>query len=99
MLWVKDHDLFEIKSVRFPTAGVLTFKLVTGDSKWFVVSGYIAPGDDKTVAKLGKRIDQRPEGYKVLLLGDLNASLHTPMTEREDAIVDMTDEFNLIGTN
>ncbi len=95
MLWVEDHYLFEIESIRFPTADVLTFKLITGDSKWFVVSGYIAPGDDKTVTELRKRIDQRPEGYKALLLGDLNASLRTPMTEREDAIADMTDEFNL----
>ncbi len=82
LLWVEDHNLFKIKSVRFPTADVLTFKLVAGDSKWLVVSGYIVPGDDKTVAKLRKRIDQRPEGYKTLLLGDFNASLRTPMTER-----------------
>ena len=95
LLWVEDHDLFEIESVRFPTPDVLTFKLVTGDSKWFVVSGYIAPTDNKTGDEIRKRIDQRPDGYKTLLLGDFNASLCVPMTARGDNIADMADEFNL----
>ena len=63
LLWVEDHDLFEIESVRFPTADVLTFQLITGDSKWFVVSGYIAPGDKETVVEMRKRIEQRPTGF------------------------------------
>ena len=92
LLWVEDHDLFEIESVRFPTPDVLTFKLVTGDSKWFVVSGYIAPTDNKTGDEIRKRIDQRPDGYKTLLLGDFNASLRVPMTARDDNIADMADD-------
>merc|ERR1712127_92341 len=94
LLWVEDHDLYEIENVKFPTADVLTFRLITGDSKWFVASGYIAPSDVDTVDELQKRIDQRPEGFRTLLLGDLNASLRVPMMAREDAIVDMTDDFN-----
>ncbi len=33
LLWVKGHNLFKIESVGFPTADILTFKLVTGDDK------------------------------------------------------------------
>ncbi len=65
------------------------------DTKWYVVSGYIVPGDEETVVEMQKRIEQRPVGFKVLLLGDLNVSLKMPMSTREDAIANMADKYNL----
>ncbi len=64
LLWVEDHDLFEIKGIHFPTADILTFQFITGDSKWFIVSEYIAPGDEETVIKMQKRLSNIPWGSR-----------------------------------
>ncbi len=69
MQWVEDHDLYEIKNIWFLTTEFLTFLLITGNNKWFVSSGYIAPSDVDMVNELLKRKDQWLTGYCTLLLG------------------------------
>ena len=96
LVWIEDHEAFEVEAADFRTPNVLTFELVTGGDRYFVVGCYIAPTDTETVNHVRAAWDSCPEGCIPLLLGDLNASLRDPVSPRDDAIADMTDEADII---
>ena len=96
LVWIEDHDAFEVEAANFCTPNVLTFELVTGGDRYFVVGCYIAPTDTETVNHVRAAWNACPEGCIPLLLGDLNASLWDPVSPRDDAIADMTDEANIV---
>jgi hypothetical protein len=43
LLWEEGHQDFEVKAVTIASPNLLTFQLVTGEERYFVVGAYIPP--------------------------------------------------------
>ncbi len=78
---------------------VLTFELVTGQMRFFVVGAYIPPSDLGTMlGHIRQAWSECPRGCEPLLIGDLNANLINPRDEREDGIAKQVDAMDLANT-
>jgi hypothetical protein len=82
LLWEEDHQGFEVEAVRVLSPNLLTFQLVTGGGRFFVMGVYIPPGDMTGVDDLRTAWASCPVDCSPLLLGDLNIDLRDPLTER-----------------
>jgi len=52
LLWEKDHRDFEVEAVQVRSPNLLTFQLVTGEERYFVMGAYIPPADTTGVDDL-----------------------------------------------
>jgi hypothetical protein len=43
LIWRQDHDGFKVKAVRLATPNLLTFQLVTGYKRFYVMEIYFTP--------------------------------------------------------
>jgi hypothetical protein len=96
LLWTAEHQDFEVEAVKIASPNVLMFQLVTGGVQFFVMGAYIPPADTMGVDDLCPAWAHCPTDCKPLLLGDLNIDFGSPQTKREEAIVDLLDEINLV---
>ena len=96
-LFWRENELYEVEEVATRGPNVLTFELVTGQMRYFVVGAYIPPSDlGTTLAHIQQAWSECPRGCEPLLLGDLNANLINPRDEREDGIAEQTDIMNVV---
>jgi hypothetical protein len=96
LLWRESENMgFLVEAVSIVSPNVLTFQLVTGGVRFFVMGAYIPPADTTGVDDLRDAWDKCPANCKPLLLGDLNINFGSPRSEREEIIVDLLDEINL----
>ena len=77
----------------------MTFQLTTGDEQFYVIGIYFPPNCSKGVDDLRSAWDACRLGCKSIVLGDLNINFGFPRDEREEVIVDLLDEINLIDTS
>ena len=96
LLWQKNHQDFEVEAIRILTPNLLTFQLVTGEDRFFVMGAYISPTDTTGVDDLRTAWATRPANCKPLLMGDLDIDLRNPRSEREEAIADFLDDINVV---
>ena len=85
-MW-RNHGGFEVEETKIVHANVLTFQLVVGAVRFYVVGCYIPPSN---------ALAQRPKGCKPLLIGDLNIDLEYPRDERDDEVAEECDANNLV---
>ncbi len=52
LLWEEGHQGFEIEAVTIVSPNLLTFQLVTGEERYFVMAAYIPPSDTTGVDDL-----------------------------------------------
>ena len=96
LLWRESEALgFLVEAVNVVSPNVLTFQLVTGGVRFFVMGAYIPPADTTGVDDLRSAWDKCPANCHPLLLGDLNINFGSPRSEREEIIVDLLDEIGL----
>jgi hypothetical protein len=95
LLWEEGHQDFEVEAVTIVSPNLLTFQLVTGEDRYFVMGVYIPPADTTGVDNLCVAWASRPTNWKPLLLGDFNIDLGTPRTEREEIIADFLGKINV----
>ncbi len=97
-LFWRDNDLYEIKESKICGPNVLSFKLVTGKTRFYVVGAYLPPSDPGTALMHVKQAwKECPNGCKPILLGDLNANILFPCDERQDAITEMCNSMALLS--
>jgi hypothetical protein len=72
LLWTAGHQDFEVEAVKIASPNVLTFQLVTGGVRFFVIGACIPPADTMGVDDLRAAWATCPSMCKPLLLGDLN---------------------------
>jgi hypothetical protein len=85
LLWRESENLsFLVEAVNVVSPNVLTFRLVTGGVRFFVMGAYIPPADTTGVDDLRDAWDRRPANCKLLLLGDLNINFRSLRSEREE---------------
>jgi hypothetical protein len=80
LLWQPDHEGFEVEAARVVTPNLITFQLVTGDERYYVMGIYIPPNDaggETTFERHGKRarLTAAPSSWATL-----TSMLNTPVT-------------------
>ena len=97
LLWRELEDQgFLVEAAHIVSPNVLTFQLITGEDRFYVIGAYISPADTAGVDDLCVTWAQCPPNCKLLLLGDLNFDFWAPKTEREEIIADFINQMNLV---
>ncbi len=96
LLWRENHPGVEVEAARILAPNLLTFQLVTGDEQYYCMGVYIPPHDIMGAEDLRSAWDACPDGCIPIILGDLNIDFRDPHDEREEQIINLLDEINLI---
>jgi hypothetical protein len=99
LLWNKGHASFEVEAAKIVTPNLLTFQLVTGYKQFYAMGIYIPPNDTTGVDALCKAWASCPANCIPLVLGNLNVNFEHPRDMREEQIIDLLDEINLVDTS
>ncbi len=90
LLWEEGHQDFEVEAVAIASLNLLTFQLVTGEERYFVMGAHIPPADTTGVDDLRVAWAARPTNCKPLLLGELNIDFRAPRTGRRSLRISST---------
>jgi hypothetical protein len=74
---------------------VLSFQLILGATRWYIVGCYIPPTNLTTLTHVNEAWRECPKGCHPILLGDLNVNLAALCNERNDTIADQVDAMVL----
>ena len=99
LVWKEGHNSFEVEAATVVTANLLTFQLVTGYERFYVMGIYIPPNDTTGVDALRQAWEACPADCVPLVMGDLNINFEHPRDAREDDIADLLDEINLVDSS
>jgi hypothetical protein len=99
LLWNKGHSSFEVEAAKIITPNLLTFQLVTGYERFYVMGTYIPPNDTTGVDALRKAWASCPANCIPLVLGDLNVNFEHPRDAQEEQIINLLDKINLVDTS
>jgi hypothetical protein len=95
LIWREDHDGFEVNAARPLILNLLTFQLVRGDKRYYVMRIYIPPNCTTGVDDLRVAWEACPTDCTPLVVWDLNICFEDPADNRVDAIVDLLEEINI----
>jgi hypothetical protein len=93
LIWREDHDGFEVKAVRPLTPNLMSFQLVTGNKRFYIMGIYIPPNCTLGVDNIRVAWEACPTDCTPLIVGDLNIRFEDPTNNRADAIVDLLEEI------
>jgi hypothetical protein len=91
--------LLRSKRQKIATPNLLSFQLVTGYKRFYVMGTYIPPNDTMGVDALHEAWASCPANSVPLVLGDLNVNFEHPQDAREEQIIHLLDEINLVDTS
>ncbi len=94
IIWREDHDGFEVKAVWPLTPTVMSFQLVTGDERYYIMGIYIPPICTLGVDDISVAWEACPTDCTPLVIGDLKIWFEDSANDRADAIVDLLEEIN-----
>jgi hypothetical protein len=95
LLWKEGDSRFEVESVAFRNGpNIVTFQVVTGDRRYYVVGTYIPPNCHLGVDEVRAALEACLTGCIPIVMGDLNTNVGFPRDEREEVIADLLDEYN-----
>jgi hypothetical protein len=94
LIWREDHNGFEVEAVRPLTPNLMSFPLVTGNERFYVMGIYIPPNCTLGVDDLRVAWEACPANCTPLVVRDLNIWFEVPADKRADAIVDLLEEIN-----
>ena len=95
-LFWRESDLFEVEAERSWGANVISFQLVTGLGRYYVIGGYIPPSDMSPLSEVKEAWKHCPKGAQPIWLGDLNADIEYPKSERDVAIAEQAAAMDLV---
>ncbi len=96
-LFWRTSETYEIKEVELHRPNVLSFQLVLGTTRWYIIGCYIPPTDLTTLTHVDEAWWACPKGCLLILLGDLNVNLAALRNERDDTIPKQVDAMALIN--
>jgi hypothetical protein len=94
LIWREDHDGFKVEAVRPLTPNLMSFQLVTGDERFYVMGIYIPSNCTSGMEDLRVAWGACPADCTPLVVGDLNIWFEDPTNNRVDAIVDLLEKIN-----
>ena len=74
-LFWRASESYEIEEVELRGPNVLSFQLVLGAARWYIVGCHIPPNDLTTLTHVKQAWQACPRGCLPILLGDLNVNL------------------------
>jgi hypothetical protein len=95
-LFWRTSETYEIDEVELHGPNVLSFQLVLGATRWYIIGCYIPPTDLTTLTHVDEAWQACPKGCLPILLGDLNVNLAAPRNERDNTITKQVDAMVLI---
>jgi hypothetical protein len=95
-LFWRTSETYEIKEVELRGPNMLSFQLVSGATRWYIVRCYIPPTNVTTLTHIKQEWLACPKGCFPNLLGDLNINLAAPRSKCEDTITEQVDTMALI---
>ena len=101
LVWDDNHAGFEVEEVKERHPNVLSFELVTGNARFYVVGCYIPPSSLESLEPVRRALEDAPadERVRTMVWGDLNVSLDIPISERDEAVADVVDGEDLIDVS
>ncbi len=96
LLWKENCREYKVESVHDITPNLLTFQLVTGDEQFYCMGVYIPPTDTMGVEDPGAAWEACPAGCIPLVLRDLSIDFRDPRSKREELIVNLLDNINVV---
>jgi hypothetical protein len=99
LLWKKKCGEYEVKLAPIVTPNLLTFQLVTGDKQFYCMGVYIPPTDTMGVEDLWAVWEACPVGCTPLVLGDLNINFSDPRNKREELIINLLNDINVVDAS
>ncbi len=94
-VWKEGHSSFQVEVARVVTPNLLTFQLVMGYKRFYVMGIYTPLNDTTGVDVLWAAWNACPDGCAPIVMGDLNICFKHPRNEREEAITNLLDKINL----
>ncbi len=98
-LFWRTSKTFEIKEVELHGPNMLSFQLVLGATRWYIMGCYIPPTNLTTLTHVNEAWRACPKGCLPILLGDLNVNLAALRNKRDDTIADQVDAMALIDVS
>jgi hypothetical protein len=99
LVWKEGHDSFKVDAAIVVTANLLTFQLVTGYKRFYVMGIYIPPNDTTGVDALRRAWEACPANCVPFVMGDLNVDFKHPRNAHEEDIADLFDKINLVDSS
>jgi hypothetical protein len=96
LVWKEGHSSFEVEAARVVTPNLLTFQLIMGYKRFYVMGTYTPSNDTTGVDALWAAWNACPDSCIPIIMGDLDISFEHPCDKREKAITNLLDEINLI---
>ena len=75
---------------------VLTFQLVLGATRWYIIGCYIPSNDLTTLMHVEQAWHACPKGCLPIMLGNLNVNLAALRNERDKMIAELMDAMALV---
>ena len=66
---------YELEAIQLFGPNTVGFKLVTGERRWYIIGCYLAPEGTLTIESVLAALNERSQGYKLLVVEDLNINL------------------------
>ena len=66
---------FAVEEVRQYGPNVLSFDVVSGRRRWYIIGVYLAPDDAQTIERVVTALWDQPKGTALVVAGDLNTDL------------------------
>ena len=92
-----------MEAVREYRPNFMSFAIVTGARRWYIIKCYLAPDDTSTIERVVAALRDRPKGTALVVVGDLNTDLEDSEKDRrgteivaamtEAGVEDMTAHF------
>ncbi len=94
-LFWRTSRMYEIKEVEMRGPNVLSFQLISGATRWYIVGCYIPPTNLTTLMHVDKAWRACPKGCRPILLGDSNVNLAALRNKHDDTIANQVDAMAL----
>ncbi len=95
-LFWRASEMYEVKEVRICGPNVLTFQLVLGATRWYIIGCYIPPNYLTTLMHIKQAWQACPKGCLPIMLGNLNINLAALRDKREERIAKLVNTMALV---
>ena len=74
-LFYKEGADFAVEEVRPYGPNAMSFEVVTGRRRWYIIGCYLAPDNARTIEQVVTALGEQPQGTALIVGGDLNTDL------------------------
>ena len=74
-LFYREKAHFAVEEVRNYGPNIISFEVVTGRRRWYIIRCYIAPDDARTTKRVVKSLGDQPQATALIVAGDFNTNL------------------------